>query len=121
MAETYDTYLKNKNQSENQGLPGQQSIVDRLESAVSQTELLQDVRRRVEAFVKAYEHLNRFGFQEAAKIRSRDNPTERSLRIADAIEQQTQEIYTQGHKGSSEFTALTLDDLKILLDQFPQQ
>lgn len=118
MAQTYDDYERLKGTA----LPGSGcSIEDRMDKAVEQTELLQDVRRRVERFIEAYEDLNGISVATVTEMRGRSDASERTLRIADNIERSYQEIYSQGHLGAKDFSAITLDDLKILLDQFPQK
>lgn len=123
MGNVYEQYEKNqavnaKSASElrKEGL----TLEDRVGAAMDQTELLQEVGRRVTAFVEAYERLNSLSLEEAKALRARPDQTERTRRIADNIELAHQQLYTQGHPGQSGFTALNLDDLKILLDQFPQ-
>jgi hypothetical protein len=117
MAKTFETYerLRDENTATHR------KMEDRIEGAVEQTELLQDVRRRVQAFVDAYEELNAEYLKTAQALRGRSEKTDRQEAMAANIERDYQEIYTQGHHGAEDFTAITLDDLKVLLDQFPQQ
>jgi hypothetical protein len=117
MAKTFETYerLRDENAATHRKLE------DRIEGAVELTELLQDVRRRVQAFVDAYETLNAEYLKTAQALRDHPKKTDRQAIIAANIERDYQEIYAQGHHGDETFTAIALDDLKILLDKFPQQ
>lgn len=120
MGNVYEQYEKNRENMKTGGEYKSGALYDRIDAAMDQTELLKDVRRRVTAFVEAYETLNSGALEEVELLRSRENPTDRVKAIADNIERDYQEVYTQGHHGKEDFTAITLDDLKILLDQFPQ-
>lgn len=93
MAETYDTYLKNKAVGEEDPRPPMDRLLD---AAVSQTELLQDVRTRVETFVKAYQ------------------------RWAD-LDEVYHVVKGLPHEADQPEPLLYFDDLRILLERFPQQ
>jgi uncharacterized protein YyaL (SSP411 family) len=115
MAKTFESYerLRDENAATHRKLD------DRIEGAVELTELLQDVRRRVQAFVDAYEELNEDYLKSAQALRDRPEKTDRQEIMAANIERDYQEIYTQRHPGVADVTAIALDDLKILLDKFP--
>lgn len=113
MAETYEQYEKNKGVL---GPEGYRPLEDRMNTALDQTELLNAVRERVQAFVNAYE-------QEAVPEmeyvrRSREEGL--TLR-AQMVEADVQRIERIRPPGTTEEYTLLLDDLKILLDQFPQR
>lgn len=117
MAKTYDDYERLRD--ENAAI--HRKLEDRIEGAVELTELLQDVRRRVEAFITEYEVLNEDYLKTARSILDREDKTDRQERVASNIMRDYQEIYAQGHHKPEGPTAIVLDDLKVLLDQFPQK
>lgn len=92
MAEIYEQYLKNKHSLDPENTP---KVLDRVGPAMDQTELLQGVARRVQAWVEEYQKWEALSlvFQTIKGIPMVDGPG----------------------------LDLTFDDLKILLDQLPQK
>jgi hypothetical protein len=117
MAETYEQYEKNK-----QGTVEREAFDDRLSAAMDQTVLLKAVRRRVETFVRIYEERNRELLEKARKMREEGSGI-RTAAIAGGMEHDYQEVATvSGYsRAKNPEERLLLDDLKILLDQFPQE
>jgi len=114
MAKTYDDYQQTDVQKAREN---GEEIIERVAKAMDRTEILQDVRRRVTAFVKAYEADVLIEVEHIAKVREAEgyDPASRVARVADNMEQDIQAL--AGPPGKK----LLLDDLKILLDQFPQK
>lgn len=117
MAKIFDTYerLRDANAATHR------SLETRLEEAVEQTELLQDVRRRVDAFVKAYEAMFAPEVDHVRYTREQEgyDPESRAARVADNMEMDLQTLRSAPSR--PENARLLFDDLKILLDQFPQK
>ena len=114
MAETYEQYEKNRAK----GLVTNRSLEERVEAALDQTELFQGVRARVERFLAAYEGFMEFEREHAQAIRNDPVASERALMIAMNMERSIQELASVPDEPKS---SLLLDDLRILLDQFPQK
>lgn len=91
MAETFEQYEKNKALVRHS--PSLEMLID---TAMNQTELLQGVVRRVQAFVEAYQEW-------------------------DDLEPSYQELRSVSRENGDLLGTLTFDDLKILLDKFPQR
>lgn len=122
MAKTYDTYQKLKGEDRTMSRPTRkESIEARIEAAVEQTELLQDVGRRVKHFIEAYERCMDMELKHIAEARLAEdwNPDSFKGKIVRNMEDDLQLL--RSATDSPENARLHLDDLKILLDQFPQQ
>lgn len=117
MAKTFETYerLRDENAATHRKLE------ERIEGAVELTELLQDVRRRVGAFVIAYEKMFAPEVDHVKYTREQEtyDPESRAARVADNMEMDLQTL--RPAPAQPDNARLLLDDLKILLDKFPQQ
>jgi gas vesicle protein len=109
MAETFEKYQELKD-SDGTHI----ALEKKLDIAMDMTELLKDVRRRVEAFVKAYEE--DIVPEELAAQRMRETGFEGRARVILDDLQNVQSVQDEQGK-----VQLRLDDVKILLDKFPQQ
>ncbi len=112
--ETYERLQKENHDSSNK-------LEDRLEGAVEITELLQDVRRRVQAFVEAYDQMFAPEVDHVKYVREQENydPEGRAAKVADNMEMDLQTL--RSAPAQPDNARLFLDDLKVLLDQFPQK
>lgn len=92
-------------------------VIERVAAAMDRTEILQDVARRVAQFVSAYEEMCAMELNHIREVRGEDgyDPDSRRARVAANMEQDLQNL--AGLPGSK----LLLDDVKVLLDQFPQK
>jgi hypothetical protein len=126
MAETYEQYEKNKQTASKEGWTGspaaRPTFEDRLEAAMDQTELLKAVRRRVETFLRIYEERNA-DLRETAQAQREHGQGHMARAMADRMEADYQEVATvSGYsRTDSPEERLLLDDLKVLLAEFPQK
>lgn len=112
MAKTFETYARLRDENATTHRP----LEDRIDGAVELTELLQDVRRRVTEFVHAYEAAYDMELGHIVETRGAEDykPESRRARVADNMELDLQSL--SGLPGAR----LLLDDVKILLEKFPQ-
>jgi hypothetical protein len=120
MAEIYDNYTVNAKQLDVKSRQDSRTFGKALfDVAMDQTDLLKEVRRRVQAFVDAYEPYMAMEVEHIAELRARPNVTDRLKAVADNMELDVQTL--RSAPADPKNTHLFLDDLKILLDQFPQK
>jgi hypothetical protein len=119
MAETYEQYLKKTAATTDPTGEASRwmSVEDRMGAAMDLTELLQQVRLRVEAFIERYEAEIADTMEFIAEQRAKG--TSLSVRTADLAELDIQAVAALSNPAEGK-TRLTLDDLKILLQKFPQ-
>lgn len=125
MAETFDEYENNKINSSQEwpgGVAERKTFDTRLRASLDQVELLEGVFRRVTEFVRIYEESNK-DMLEAAQRSRKEGRGLRSAAIANGMENDYQEVATvSGYsRAKNPEERLLLDDLKVLLDQFPQK
>jgi hypothetical protein len=121
MGKTYDEYEKNKATADTTPGPNRARFTERLDAAQDQRELLQGVRARVEMFVEAYEDSYAPELRDLAAMRAHENLTPVQTAMLRNMERDLQQVTTTGRRPDGLPYVLTLDDLKVLLDQFPQK
>lgn len=114
MAETYEQYLKNARAQQDRVMENS------VGAAMDQVDLLRGVRQRVQEFVDFYES----DMEPTMNFirEQREKGSELSLKTAELAEYDVQTVANDGSPTTRASSArLTLDDLKILLEQFPQK
>lgn len=111
MAKTYDEYRQYQETKDQR-----HSTEDMVQAAMDQTELLQGVARRVQAFVNAWEK-DIAPELEYAKRSQEGGWGHRARTILD----DTQRVADIWGAGPNDKVFLLLDDVKVLLAMFPQK